>query len=244
MTDAVAHAIPGSADILQQLQGEVVSWNVAHDELLLEALRGMHVEMLRRASQTEEKLSAMSRQSLSVDVGLRKALAQLEILSHYQFIENQVGEDSVEDPAAQVEPEPDDIMEGRGADPVQAIAQALSHGRQFVEQPAAAAWGPLAEIVTAEELVMGISRASSAVSSTAGSELAQEDVPVVESLPEPGEGGRQWGSSQEHSMHMLQIPQWGPYTLAKHVHLQNNLEESLIEVESTKKHMPREPEGR
>eukprot|EP00439_Symbiodinium_sp_Y106_P029141 s5439_g3.t1 len=142
------------AAVLQQLHGQVSSWDAVQDELLLRALQSLRDGILRRAEITEERLQKTARRAEAVGLKLRMASCSLEVLAQSQFLEHRVeteedtvleaSADGVEDIWSNLDVETAPEAE------IEAIRQAFSLGQDFVHMKVDEDWPALPLVVGSE----------------------------------------------------------------------------------------------
>lgn len=142
------------AAVLQQLHGQVSSWDAVQDELLLRALQSLRDGILRRAEITEERLQKTARRAEAVGLKLRMASCSLEVLAQSQFLEHRVEteEDTVLEASAEAV---EDIWSNLDVETapeaeIEAIRQAFSLGQDFVHMKVDEDWPALPLVLGSE----------------------------------------------------------------------------------------------
>lgn len=156
----------GALDTIKSSKVDLNCWDAAQDELLLEALKAFHGDMLRRASATEQRLAELARKAEGLHVDLRVAVCDLGVLAQEQFVEHHVRQPGEEDDESDVDSEDDDeggfLFVPTALPPAppaaspesekQAFARARALGKKYLDDPVGEpGWGALPILVGSED---------------------------------------------------------------------------------------------
>ncbi|CAE7617230.1 CSN8 [Symbiodinium necroappetens] len=193
------------AAVLQQLHGQVSSWDAVQDELLLRALQSLRDGILRRAEMTEERLQKTARRAEAVGLKLRMASCSLEVLAQSQFLEHRVEteEDTVLEASAEAV---EDIWSNLDVETapeaeIEAIRQAFSLGQDFVHMKVDEDW-PALPLVLGSEAWHSSWDAPQSVA-----DFLAEDPPSPPRFEEPQPQAEAAQEDAEHAEHAEQAEQ-------------------------------------